>query len=218
VNILAHRGQWGHNIAQNSSQSFSLAFNNGYGVETDLRDHNGDIVISHDMPDGASLSFADFLTLYKGANSSGMLALNVKADGLQKLAQKHLEEFDIGKDDYFFFDMSVPDALGYQKLGLSYFARLSEYEPVLMLGDEAKGIWVDIFKGCWFDSAFIKKHLDAGYKLALVSPELHKRGYIEAWEDWRNMLNGLNDEVDVKQVMLCTDFPNEAAEFFNGYN
>lgn len=216
MKILAHRGQWDQDTAQNSHESFVQAFESGYGVETDLRDYCGDLVISHDIPDESKVSFSDFLKLYKECDAKGILALNVKADGLQCLAQKYLKQYEIDNDRYFFFDMSIPDALGYQKIGLSYFSRLSEYEPVLMLGDKAQGIWVDIFKDCWFDKLFIEKHLQSGYKLALVSPELHKRDHREVWENWRNMLNSLNEKIDVNQMMLCTDFPDEAAKIFNG--
>lgn len=218
MKLLAHRGQWGHKIAQNSVDSFILAFENGYGIETDLRDHCGDIVISHDMPGGGAILFSEFLALYKETNADGVLALNVKADGLQHLAKRYLQQYEISKSQYFFFDMSIPDALGYRNLDLSYFARLSEYEPSLMLGDDARGIWIDIFEGCWFDEVLIEKYQRMGYQLVLVSPELHKRDHREVWENWRNMINSLDNEIDVNQLMLCTDFPDEAAEFFNVQN
>ena len=47
-NILAHRGYWSEKNQQNSFQSFKDALDKGFGIETDFRDHDGKIFVSHD--------------------------------------------------------------------------------------------------------------------------------------------------------------------------
>ena len=104
---------------------FERAFRSGYGIETDLRDHGGSIVISHDPPgtDGREpeLTFEQFLCLYRDHDATGTLALNVKADGLSDDIKGLLQSFDL--DKYFVFDMAIPDMLSYLKLGMQCFSR-----------------------------------------------------------------------------------------------
>ena len=56
IRIIDHRGEWctssnqAENTAlQNSKVSFLRSFQKGRGVEFDVRDYNGDLVISHDV-------------------------------------------------------------------------------------------------------------------------------------------------------------------------
>ena len=54
------------------------------------------------------------------------LALNIKADGLSEELSKYIINHNI--DNYFFFDMSIPETKRYKELGLNYFIRISEFE------------------------------------------------------------------------------------------
>ena len=49
-NILAHRGVWGSKEEQNSRSAIKHALAGGFGIETDIRDHDGQVVLSHDVP------------------------------------------------------------------------------------------------------------------------------------------------------------------------
>ena len=117
IDILAHRGIWDKNIEPNSLGALSNSIKSGFGIETDLRDHEGRIVISHDMPRTPVLLFEDFLNEYcqliKPSNNQQYLALNIKSDGLQFEIKRILSEFKI--DKYFVFDMSIPDTIPYIK-------------------------------------------------------------------------------------------------------
>lgn len=86
------------------------------------------MVISHDIATKDSLSLDKFLSLYYSYNihSNSTLALNIKSDGLQEILKSKISQYNI--QNYFFFDMSVPDALGYIKHGLNIFTRQSEYK------------------------------------------------------------------------------------------
>ena len=49
-NILAHRGIFFNKNIENSEEALCTALSNRFGIETDLRDFGGKIVISHDPP------------------------------------------------------------------------------------------------------------------------------------------------------------------------
>ena len=99
MKILSHRGYWNKNISKNSKESFINSFSKGFGTETDLRDYNGNVVISHDIPEQNNLiSFETVLEIYLKYSSSEVimpLALNVKADGLQIKAKQILDKYQI---------------------------------------------------------------------------------------------------------------------------
>lgn len=206
--ILAHRGYWKEPGEKNSIAAFDRSFALGFGVETDIRDSGRELYIAHDMPAGNEQKVSDFLDQYCAYKNPMMLALNVKADGLQSAMAGLLNERKI--DSYFFFDMSLPDAIGYMKNGLHFYTRESEYEKQPYLYEEAAGIWLDEFNGHWIDEDVIARHVKAGKKICIVSPELHKRPYQAEWEHYRHIINkfGWDD------LMLCTDLPEEAQNFF----
>lgn len=50
--IIAHRGLWKHPAERNTLTAFENAFKTGFGIETDIRDCLGKIVISHGLSEG----------------------------------------------------------------------------------------------------------------------------------------------------------------------
>lgn len=208
--ILAHRGIWQIRQEQNSSQSIVKSVKHGFGIETDLRDYCGKIVISHDPPISDGYSFEDLLhDVIRNADSKIWLALNVKADGLSSLVQKKLQEFRV--ENYFFFDMSIPDAKVYIDKKMNIFTRQSEAESKPVFYTEAMGIWMDEFYGHWITDEIVETHLRNGKKICLVSPELHGRNHMMEWNHYRKMQKKFGSE----DFMICTDYPKEAKEFFN---
>jgi len=207
--VLSHRGYWKEVSEKNGVTAFERSFSLGFGTETDVRDYNGELVISHDIATSACISAVDFFELYCRYDTSLPLALNIKADGLQVKLKSLIEQFGIA--NYFVFDMSVPDGLQYLKHGLNAFTRQSEYETAPSFYDEATGIWLDEFTGHWIDASTLKEHLNAGKRVCIVSPDLHKRPYRGVWEDYKKM----EGELGGTELMLCTDYPEEAREFFN---
>ena len=55
--ILSHRGYWKLEEERNRAAAFQRSFDLGYGTETDIRDIQGKLVISHDMPRGDEITF-----------------------------------------------------------------------------------------------------------------------------------------------------------------
>lgn len=207
MQIISHRGAWENDAEKNTVEAFERSFKAEFGTETDLRDYDGEIVISHDMATKDSITFSHFLQIFKSSDPALPLALNVKSDGLQKPVAEILEKE--GLSNYFFFDMSIPDTLGYIRNGLAFYSRQSEYEPVPALYDKCTGIWLDCFEGIWYDEALLEGHINNGKNVAIVSPDLHKREYKEFWAKLRDMEICGSD-----RLILCTDFPFEAREFF----
>lgn len=87
MKIISHRGYWKNNSEKNTKISFERSFRLGFGTETDIRDFNGNLVISHDIPTNTSISIDDFFEIYN-RHSNSILALNIKSDGLQSILKK----------------------------------------------------------------------------------------------------------------------------------
>lgn len=211
-NIIAHRGFWDDNRAQNSIEAFTAALDNGFGIETDLRDCLGEIVISHDIPlDEKCLTLNQFFKLLQCYTEKGRIALNIKADGLHDLLQVELNEA-IGLDQSaYVFDMSVPDAFGYKKRNIAMYGRISDVESQLVFSSYVTGIWVDDFSGNFDQLGSAKAGLENGYRVCLVSPELHGRHHLNFWSEIKHLNLHTYDTFE-----LCTDFPADAYNFFKG--
>ena len=207
MKILAHRGYWRDVREKNTLAAFDRAWSGGYGIETDLRDIDGSIVVSHDLPDRGALSFLNFLQAYAARGKATPLALNIKADGLQQAVAHHLSRYNA--EDYFFFDMSVPDSLSYLRAGMPVYARLSEYEPHTPLHERAAGVWLDAFEGEWWNLDLVRSLRAQTKAVAIVSPELHGRSHQGVW----NALRNLAPSIDAG-LLLCTDLPEDAEQFF----
>jgi hypothetical protein len=206
VQILAHRGLWRAPEERNGLAALRRALELGFGLETDIRDHAGRLVISHDPPSGPAplLDLKQVLELHAEVGAATTLAINIKADGLRGLLTADLAD---NAPNAFVFDMATPDALAYLAGPLPVFTRQSEYEPQPAFYDQAHGIWLDCFHRDWIDAEVVTRHRQAGKRVALVSPELHGRDPDAAWRVW--------SQIDHGEVMLCTDRPEAAAALFN---
>jgi hypothetical protein len=218
MNIIAHRGYWKTRSEMNTSIAFKRALDNGFGIETDIRDYCGELVIAHDIPISKSQKFDEFLKLYnniikKDNLRKPWLAINIKSDGLQGEVKRVLQNNKIF--NYFVFDMSVPDMLHYAKNDINFFIRNSEYEPIFGRVDGCKGVWLDQFKSMWFNCETLERHCDNYENICMVSSELHGRDHTKCWRMFRNFdYKGKNDPS--RNLMICTDKPMLAKEFFSG--
>lgn len=206
MEIISHRGYWILPEEKNSVISFSRSFQSFYGTETDIRDYNQELVVSHDVPNETSIIIDDFFKLYKN-NKHQTLALNIKSDGLAPLLLNKLTEYQI--ENYFVFDMSIPDTISYLNYGLKVMIRQSEFEKDLPFYNQAIGIWLDSFSSEWYDEELIKTHINEGKIVCIVSSELHNRQHLTLWEMLKETGLCFNSN-----VILCTDKPTEATNFF----
>lgn len=207
IKILAHRGLWSEIKEQNTIIAFKNALEKGFGIETDLRDYNGKVVVSHDIPNSDCITAERFFEL-SAKYPDCELALNVKSDGLQDQVSKHRI-----LNSHFFFDMSVPDSLGYVRKKLEIYTRYSDIEPTPSFYSESTGIWLDQFYSKDLELTELERFLLDGKRVALVSPELHKFEKTMYWEQLKEFIY-LNQDLS-NNLSLCTDFPEEAEDFFN---
>ena len=205
MEILSHRGLWETPEEKNADIAFRRSFDLGFGTETDLRDHGSEIVIAHDMPDGREMRLSDLLEIMAGRNLT--LALNIKADGLSEAVRDNLAAF--GHDNYFVFDMSVPDMVRQLACGMRVFTGLSDIQPNAPLLDACEGVWLDCFKSDWFGPGTIDRLLEQGKRVAVVSADLHSRDCDAQWE-----IIKMTRMLHSGGLLLCTDKPQMAASFF----
>lgn len=195
--MLSHRGYWIEPHEKNTAVAFHRSFDLGFGTETDVRDHNGRLVIAHDPPIGTELGLDDMLDILGDRDLP--LALNIKADGLGPAIQATMAKRPLTK--WFTFDMSSPELIRQTSQGLPAFTRWSDHERERVLYDRVSGVWLDAFESLWFGVEEVKEVLADGKALCVVSPELHGRPHEALWDMLRG--GGLFDA----DLMVCTDLP-----------
>lgn len=208
MRILAHRGYWNRRIEKNSPEALKTALQKGFGFESDVRDYKGKMVISHNIATSSSQNAEEVFQWLHEFNDEYCFAINIKSDGLKEVLNEYLKKYSI--NNYFLFDMSVPQMVEFREMGLRYFTRQSEIETVPCLYEDAAGIWIDGFWSTnWITEELLKNHIEAGKEVCLVSPDLHgKNDYRDFWELIKKY------EIDFDKVIICTDYPEEARRFF----
>lgn len=203
MQVISHRGYWKAASEKNTTTAFARSFALGFGTETDVRDLNGRLVISHDMPLQPVMSLERYLMDLATFTRTGLTqAINIKSDGL---ASALAEKMGSCQHPWFVFDMSVPDMLQHIRVGNPTFARMSEYEPLpASLVGRIKGIWLDAFESAWYSVDTIRSLLQQGLQVCIVSPELHGRA------DHRDFWATLRPLSEEEGLILCTDLPEDA--------
>jgi len=209
--IISHRGYWKVPEEKNTMLAFERSFSFGFGIETDIRDLDGELVISHDPPRRPATSARELFELYRRAGLPELpLALNMKSDGLHAMLDDLLAAYKI--TNYFVFDMSVPDTLAYIRRRMRVYTRQSDYETLPACYEDAAGVWLDEFTRHWISEPAIRGHVSRGKPVCVVSPELHGRPHLPVWEEYRSF----GEIAGSPRMSLCTDFPEQAREFFHG--
>lgn len=206
--VLAHRGLWKTAEEKNTWTALTNALINGYGIETDVRDYQRKLVISHDMADDESILWEKLLDFYIDNNCSGTLAINIKADGILETIKKTLEVRNI--KNYFVFDMSIPETVIAKKIGINYLSRKSDIE-LEVLYEESQGLWLDSFLSYnWITADIINQYLDK--IVVLVSPELHRENPESMWQILTTQI------IKNDNFLICTDYPEKFMEVSNEKN
>lgn len=207
MQIISHRGLCcDFKVENNKIEAFKHSFDKGIGTETDLRDYQGKIVISHDIPTGEEPFFEDLLKVMNGKNL--LLALNIKADGLSNEIAQLLQYYN--HTNYFTFDMSIPDMVSQMKQNMKFYTGCSDILETPVLLKKAAGVWLDSFYSEWFDENLVLDFLSAGKKICIVSAELHGRDNKNQW----NILKSFSC-INTDEITLCTNLPEDAILFFN---
>lgn len=199
--VISHRGYWLDAAEKNTPEAFARSFNLGFGTETDVRDCLGELVVSHDLPRGHEMKLESLLFLL--AEKNVPLAVNIKADGLAESLSVAMKGY--GRENWFVFDMSIPDMRQHLRVGNPVFARWSEVEREPAWYDKIDGLWLDSFSEQGPDLDVINKYKNK--RICIVSPELHGRDHMCLW-------NRLLPFAHEERLMLCTDLPEIARTFF----
>ena len=212
ISILAHRGYWTASIKKNSPEAIRKSLENGFGFESDVRDYIGKMVISHNIADSTCQDAEEVFKWLHEFEDNYTFAINIKADGLKELLKDCLGRYNIS--NYFLFDMSVPQMIEFRDIGLRFFTRQSEVEKEPCMYEDSAGVWIDAFWGNeWITKELLIGHLANHKQICIVSPDLHGReNYKEFWKRLKEFA------IDTDNLMLCTDHPEEAKEFFYGKN
>jgi len=210
--ILAHRGWHYQSNEKNSQVSIERALKAGFGIETDLRDYNQKVVISHDPPtDQCGLLSLEWLLRYaEKIRANGQIALNIKSDGLAPMISENLRIYKNLRKNIYVFDASVPDALQYIFKDINTYSRVSEYEEMPSYGNIMSGVWIDNFGGGFPQTQSAKYFINKGISVTIVSSELHGRCHEELWRELKEAKLHLSPI-----LQLCTDLPDRADAFFS---
>lgn len=166
-----------------------------YGIEIDVRDFNGRLVLQHD-PFISGDDFEEYLSCYK----HNTLILNIKSERIEHTILELLEKYTIKK--YFFLDSSFPMIYTLTNAGEKNIAiRFSEFEgldTVLSMAGKVTWVWVDCFTSLPINVANYKLLKDNHFQLCLVSPEL--QGQPEKIKPYKKYIEKNNIQFDA----ICT--------------
>ena len=142
------------------------------GVELDLRDFAGNLVLQHN-PFLKGEKFGEFLKKYK----HNFIILNIKSEQIEFRVLKLLRKYKIKR--YFFLDSSFPMIRELIKKGEKNIAiRVSDEEDLktaINLKNKIKWIWFETqfsYKKSFFKLKKLKRNY---FKICIVSPDLHKK-------------------------------------------
>ena len=169
-------------------------FNECDGIEFDIRDSKGQIIVQHDAFKEGQL-FSDFV---KHCPTNKFYIVNVKSEGIEYDAIKILEEHNIY--NFFLLDCSIPMIIKLGKSGETRIAaRFSEYESIYnikALRKYIQWVWVDVFTIIPITYDIFKTIKNLNLKICLVSPELQGQNdklnkYIEYLKDNKIQLDAV---------------------------
>ena len=202
--ILSHRGLR-HDLAgnPNSQEAVADSVKWGYGVEVDIRESSGELVLQHDAGKSGE-SWVNCLEALSRADTP--IAINVKEDGLIPLLGETINVLHSAV----FFDMSWPETLQYVRAGLPVMLRTSEWEPLdLQVYSRLRipvRLLVDGFDSDWWlTDANVNRACLSG-DVMVISPEIHGRDPWAVWAWGRSQISA------GRPVYFCTDAPDELFE------
>ncbi|MFD1715575.1 hypothetical protein ACFSBZ_13965 [Amnibacterium flavum] len=173
-----------------------------FGVEIDLHADGDQLVLVHDAFTTGP-SFETWLDSYHHR----FIVLNTKEEGLESRIEEILAAR--GLSEWAYLDQSFPFLVRTLRRGeRRTMVRVSEYESVetaLALDPTPHWVWVDSFHGRWPSPGDLRRLVEHGFRLMLVSPELQGRD-LDAEVP---MIEALLREARVPLHGVCTKRPAE---------
>ncbi|MDC3069565.1 hypothetical protein OA006_00610 [Prochlorococcus sp. AH-736-D21] len=164
-----------------------------FGVEIDVRDYGGKLVIGHDP---LMLNYQDLEDYLKLINGRSIIA-NIKSERTEKAFLDLLSKYS-PYSEYFFLDSSFSMIANFGK-DLNFASRFSEYESLntsinLIEGSLVNWIWVDTFSIFPINIGNFELFNSLEVKKCLTSPDLTGRS-LEI-ENYAKIINDLDIRFD----------------------
>jgi hypothetical protein len=178
--LIAHGGLHNSSYQRNSLEALELALVKGYGISTEIRLFEDELVIQNEAYD-KPLPLSLLLTIWE--KTTGLeLALKVKMDGLAPLLNEVFSQYSL-RNDFFFYGMSTTEELIYENNFLPLAYRLSEREPVIRFNSLPSRIWLDSLTPMELLAVLNEKDRDSVLKQTyLLSLEIYKKDPTDLWE------------------------------------
>ncbi len=161
------------------------------GIEFDIRDFSGDLIIQHDPFINGQL-FTDFI---KYCPINKFYIINIKSEGIEEKIIQLLDKYNI--NNYFFLDCNIPTINKISKITNKIAGRLSEFEPIECiekLSNTITWVWVDVFNFFPLTYNDYLKIKNKNIKICLVSPEL--QGQQNKIEEYIQFMKDNNIKID----------------------
>lgn len=184
----------------NTLNSLEYAAQNGWGVEIDLRVETGGMFLRHGLREPSSLEFSDVAPIIKSRNIPTIL--NLKTSSVVEEVYSEAKRFGI-VDMLMLLDLTVPDTLLANTLGLQTLIRVSKYENYDIYPNSGK--WIDYCitedevkdMPLLLDRETNKSTLPDYIGFVYVSPELQGKP----------LLDSIIKDVKKLGLSVCTDLP-----------
>jgi hypothetical protein len=191
-----------------------------FGVEIGVRDSQGAPRLSYRPIVGDhSVGLLDWVSRYP---SYGMYALNIRSDGNERTITNIMNS-TVGRDRWFAFNMSFPCRFNYNAWHGNIVDRYSDLEEDINPYSTNCGVWSDrwVWNKREANDLMISKmpssNSDGRVPHYYVSPELHLGANVKKWkignESYLHAHWAMVKD-DSHFVGICTDFYEEAREFF----
>lgn len=192
-----------HRINYLSASNADRIFAGCDGIEFDLRDSAGALVVVHDAFTPGQ-PFDDFLRFCDPAK---FYIVNIKCEGIETAAIAALEAHGIRR--FFLLDCSIPAMIRLGKAGETRLAvRYSEYESlqtVECMKPFVSWVWIDTFTRLPIDATILETFKDLGLQTCLVSPELQQQPErVEVYREWMRTHGLQVDAVCTKAPYIAT--------------
>lgn len=248
LKIIAHRGGFlpegpipevkdKYTIPENTLEAFKRAFENGWGIETDVRIVNGQFVLSHDTVDQNATTKVPILDelcqltiKYTKKGGIPFIAFQIKRDSnpnsgveVGRAVAEKIKEYNL--ESSILFDATLEEAkilhVEFPWLNLSISVGEANYSPTIYTPEQAltedftsvyTSIWADEWKiaGSIYNEAMFKKFRTAySGRIDVISPELHYSENHPLAKDLEGLKKLWQEIINWDISGLCTDYPSE---------
>ena len=215
-------------IFQHKGQVFGpMALSQEIDVRYEVHPYYERLVLCHNIEDRYSgleytdndlVTFVEYVQKWLNDNTEGMLAINIKEDGLAPYIKRDVDKIGLPYDRFFCFDMAQKEVQHYQQFGLPIATSVSSYGVDYPCGDSLLFDWfpeLPVSYGALYHYCFAGNLYDTMFlgdeKFIAISPELHDSDF--NGKELRKFWKWCEEK---GFYGLITDYPEKAEVFFNG--